>query len=104
MRESHPDAVQFLDGFAVHSYWNDFTPSFLLDQTHMLFPDKFILNTESCLGTGIHVVDLKLDALLYNIEKIIIDLGVKPWTFHGPLLGSWDRAEEYARNYFEVWI
>ncbi|XP_037040604.1 putative glucosylceramidase 3 isoform X5 [Bradysia coprophila] len=76
MNASHKDALRYLDGFAVHWYWNDVTPVVLLDDTHRLFPDKFILNTESCIG-------------------------VFPMTFHGPLLGSWERAEQYAQSYIE---
>lgn len=43
----------------------------LLDRTHEKFPDKILLNSESCIGD-------------------------KPWEKHGPILGSWLRAEEYA--------
>lgn len=50
MQQSHPEAVQYLDGFAVHWYWDNIAPPSLLDKTHEKFPDKFILNTESCLG------------------------------------------------------
>ncbi|XP_037040601.1 lysosomal acid glucosylceramidase-like isoform X2 [Bradysia coprophila] len=81
MNASHKDALRYLDGFAVHWYWNDVTPVVLLDDTHRLFPDKFILNTESCI-----------------VDKLV---GVFPMTFHGPLLGSWERAEQYAQSYIE---
>lgn len=52
MQAAHPESVKYLDGFAVHWYWDDIAPPSLLDQTHEKFPDKFILNTESCLGIG----------------------------------------------------
>lgn len=51
MQEAHPESVKYLDGFAVHWYWDNIAPPSLLDKTHDKFPDKFILNTESCLGT-----------------------------------------------------
>lgn len=51
MQQAHPESVNYLDGFAVHWYWDDIAPPSLLDKTHNKFPDKFILNTESCLGT-----------------------------------------------------
>lgn len=50
MQDTHPEAIKYLDGFAVHWYWDDIAPPSLLDKTHEKFPDKFILNTESCLG------------------------------------------------------
>ncbi|KAG4067248.1 hypothetical protein HA402_000239 [Bradysia odoriphaga] len=76
MQGAHSEAIKYLDGFAVHWYWDNIAPPSLLDKTHKLFPDKFILNTESCLGD-------------------------KPLTVHGPILGSWERAEQYARSYIE---
>lgn len=50
MQEAHPESVKYLDGFAVHWYWDVIALPSLLDKTHRLYPDKFILNTESCLG------------------------------------------------------
>lgn len=76
MEEAHADAVNYLDGFAVHWYWDKLAPASLLDQTHDRWPDKLILNTESCIGD-------------------------KPFQTHGPLLGSWERAEEYIKAYIE---
>lgn len=31
-------------------------------------------------------------------------IGDKPWQKHGPVLGSWSRAEDYITAYFEVRI
>lgn len=50
MQQAHQEAMGYVDGFAVHWYWDDLAPPSLLDKTHNLFPDKFLLNTESCLG------------------------------------------------------
>ncbi|EAT33404.1 AAEL014321-PA [Aedes aegypti] len=70
MDQGHPDATKFVDGFAVHWYWDGVTPPGLLDQASHLYPDKLIFNTEASLGD-------------------------KPFQTHGPILGSWDRAESY---------
>lgn len=76
MHEAHNRSLEYLDGFAVHWYWDKVAPASLLDKTHANWPGKLILNTESCLGD-------------------------KPYQTHGPLLGSWERAEEYVRAYME---
>lgn len=47
-----------------------------LDYTANLYPDKIILNTESCIGD-------------------------KPLQFHGPILGSWIRATIYIDALFQ---
>ncbi|EAT44913.1 AAEL003742-PA [Aedes aegypti] len=70
MDQGHPDATKFVDGFAVHWYWDGVTPPGLLDQASHLYPEKLIFNTEASLGD-------------------------KPFQTHGPILGSWDRAESY---------
>lgn len=76
MHEAHNRSLEYLDGFAVHWYWDKLAPASLLEKTHQRWPDKIILNTESCLGD-------------------------KPYQTHGPVLGSWERAEEYLRAYIE---
>jgi glucosylceramidase len=68
--------MDYVDGFAVHWYWNFIVPPAVIDQTHKNFPDKLIFNTEACLGD-------------------------KPWDHHGPILGKWSRAEEYVENILE---
>lgn len=66
-----------MDGVAVHWYADgSFYPS-LLSQTHDLFPDKFILYTEACEGW---------DAA--PGERVV--------------LGSWQRAQNYAYNIIDV--
>lgn len=76
MEAAHSESVKYLDGFAVHWYWDGIVPPTLLDQTHERFTNKLILNTESCIGD-------------------------KPWQVHGPVLGAWDRAEKYITAFIE---
>lgn len=76
MEAAHSESVKYLDGFAVHWYWDGIAPPNLLDQTHQRYADKMILNTESCIGD-------------------------KPWQVHGPVLGAWDRAEQYIKAFIE---
>ncbi|CAL4071150.1 unnamed protein product, partial [Meganyctiphanes norvegica] len=75
------EASAYIDGVAVHWYSDnrpgDQTGPEVLDQTHELFPDKFILYTEACAGYG------------------------GDPTGKGPILGSWQRAENYATNIIE---
>jgi len=68
-----PEANQYVDGTAVH--WYDDANSYpnLMSETHDLFPDKFILYTEACEG--------------WNAPS---DSRV--------VLGSWERAQNYAYN------
>lgn len=66
-----PNAMDYVSGLAVHWYWDRMIPPILLDKAHDKYPDKIILNTESCVGD-------------------------KPYEHHGPVLGSWERAEKYA--------
>lgn len=50
MEKAHPESVKYLDGFAVHWYWDAIAPPQFLVETHQLYSDKLILNTESCIG------------------------------------------------------
>ncbi|XP_042239573.1 lysosomal acid glucosylceramidase-like [Homarus americanus] len=65
-------AAQYVDGIAIHWYGDNFSPASLLEETHDLFPDFFILGTEACEGDGL------LDASV--------------------VLGSWERLEHYAHD------
>lgn len=76
MEAANPKSMDYVDGFAVHFYFDGYDQPSLLDDTKRLFPSKVILNTESCLGV--------LDVI------------------RGPLLGSWDRAETYILSYIEA--
>ncbi|XP_001994836.2 lysosomal acid glucosylceramidase [Drosophila grimshawi] len=76
MRSSRTKALDYLDGLAVHWYWDEVFGPQLIDEAHKEMPDKLILNTESCIGD-------------------------KPWQTHGPELGSWGRGESYMRAYIQ---
>lgn len=80
------NAMDFVSGLAVHWYWDRMISPSRLDQAHNKFPEKILLNTESCIGD-------------------------KPTETHGPVLGSWSRAERYAlgiiqdlQHYVAGWI
>ncbi|XP_068229944.1 lysosomal acid glucosylceramidase-like [Palaemon carinicauda] len=66
------EAAQYVDGIAVHWYWDDFSSPNLLTRTHELFPDAFLLGTEACVGDK-----------PYEVEVAI---------------GSWERLERYAND------
>ncbi|KAI4467328.1 glucosylceramidase [Holotrichia oblita] len=68
-------AASYLDGIAVHWYWNDFVPASWQTNIHELYPEKFFINTEACKGD-------------------------RPWD-SAVRLGSWDRGEQYARDIIE---
>ncbi|XP_032527246.2 lysosomal acid glucosylceramidase-like [Danaus plexippus] len=71
-----PEAIEYVDGFALHSYFNKITPpsmsTFLLKQ----FPDKFALVTEYCAGSS-------------PSDEPKVDLG------------SWARAKDYVQDILE---
>ena len=46
----HKDALKYMKGIAIHWYTDAFVPASVLDLTHDLAPDKFILMTEACTG------------------------------------------------------
>uniref|UniRef100_A0A1A9X2C4 Glucosylceramidase n=1 Tax=Glossina brevipalpis TaxID=37001 RepID=A0A1A9X2C4_9MUSC len=78
--------LDYLDGLAVHWYWDNFFSPDLIDLTVTFVPNKLLFNTEACVGD-------------------------KPWQTHGPELGSWSRAEQYAqallqdfRHNFNGWL
>lgn len=71
MKNGASNAMDFVSGLAVHWYWDRLVTPQVLDAAHNQYPDKIILNTESSIGD-------------------------RPGQFHGPVLGSWSRAEVYA--------
>uniref|UniRef100_A0A0A1XGL7 Glucosylceramidase n=1 Tax=Zeugodacus cucurbitae TaxID=28588 RepID=A0A0A1XGL7_ZEUCU len=73
MNRTRPGVLNYLDGLAVHWYWDDMFAPNLIDLTVRQLPGKMVLNTESCIGD-------------------------KPWQTHGPELGSWERGEYFARD------
>uniref|UniRef100_A0A1I8MQB8 Glucosylceramidase n=1 Tax=Musca domestica TaxID=7370 RepID=A0A1I8MQB8_MUSDO len=76
MNATKPGSLTYLDGLAVHWYWDDIFGPELIDNTMTSFPDKLLLNTESCVGD-------------------------KPWQTHGPELGSWERGEQYIKAFLQ---
>ncbi|XP_054742491.1 lysosomal acid glucosylceramidase-like isoform X1 [Anastrepha obliqua] len=74
MNRSRPGVLDYLDGLAVHWYWDAIFPPSQIDLTVQRLPGKIVLNTESCIGD-------------------------KPWQTHGPELGSWERGEMYALDF-----
>ena len=46
----NPKAKHYISGIGVHWYFDRFFPATILDNTHNLAPDKFILMTEACTG------------------------------------------------------
>ena len=68
-----PAAAQYVSGIAVHWYTDQYLPSALLELTHQVFPEMFILATEACQG----------------------------WA--GPHdLGNWVKLERYAKDILDV--
>jgi glucosylceramidase len=47
-----PSASKYVSGIAVHWYLDLVVPPSVLDETNAMFPDKFLFETESCLGQG----------------------------------------------------
>jgi len=76
MEKSHNQSLSYIDGLAVHWYWDRMIPPTLLDEHHRKYPDMLIFNTESSLGD-------------------------KPWESSSPILGSWRRAEKYIEGIME---
>lgn len=72
---SDPISESFVDGTAIHWYWNVLSPASVTTQIHDAFPSKFILASEACDG----------------------------WTplEHRVWLGDWSRAEDYAKSIVE---
>lgn len=46
----HKEALKYVKGLAIHWYADIYIPAQVLDLTHDIVPDKFILITESSLG------------------------------------------------------
>lgn len=70
-------AGRYIHGVAVHWYMDSFVPAEIsLGVTHHLYPEYYLFATEACTGFS------------------ALDRGVK--------LGSWQTAEQYARDIIEV--
>lgn len=68
-------AMNYTAGIAVHWYADFISSPNVLDKTHESFPDKFLLLTEACTGSG--------------LELPHVDLG------------SWDRGQKYILSIIE---
>ncbi|XP_028566856.2 lysosomal acid glucosylceramidase-like [Podarcis muralis] len=69
-------SARYIAGIGIHWYYDPTTlPSLTLDPTHSLFPNYFLLYTESCNG--------------YPPNIVRVDLG------------SWDRGVKYSQNILE---
>ncbi|KAH8281150.1 hypothetical protein KR054_012512, partial [Drosophila jambulina] len=86
MNYTRPNSIDYLDGLALHWYWDEIFGNSFIEQTKAYVPDKIMIVSESCIGD-------------------------KPWQAAAPLLGSWERAEKYSRDYlaniklgFHGWI
>ncbi|XP_053617696.1 lysosomal acid glucosylceramidase-like isoform X2 [Plodia interpunctella] len=69
-----PEALDFIDGIAVHFYYDDTNPPSLLNEPLQKYPGKFVIYTEACNGIQ---------------------------TTPPVLLGSWERAIKYLKNIIE---
>ncbi|KAH8383151.1 hypothetical protein KR009_007092, partial [Drosophila setifemur] len=86
MNITRPNSIDYLDGLSLHWYWDEIFGNSFIEHTTEYAPDKIMIVSESCIGD-------------------------KPWQSAAPLLGSWERAEKYARDYllnirlgFHGWI
>lgn len=70
MYQAYPLSKSYVDGHAVHWYWDKYVPPRELDRSHQNYPEKLIIATEACSGD-------------------------KPWEEHRPVLGYWPRAHDY---------
>lgn len=68
-----PVAASYVAGIGFHWYGNNFAPASILDRVHKSHPDKFLLATEATEGAS-------------------------PLELRHVILGSWERAENYARD------
>lgn len=72
---ANDETRSYIDGMAIHWYWDRLAPPSVLDNFHEKFPDIFIFGTEACRGE-------------LPLEQDVI-------------LGSWDRGEHYATDIME---
>ncbi|CAH1363805.1 unnamed protein product [Tenebrio molitor] len=72
----HKTTRDYVDGIAVHWYYDTIFPPSLVKDTHESFPEKFLLATEACRGDKPGEKDVDL--------------------------GSWQRGERYAEDIIEV--
>ncbi|KAJ2942909.1 hypothetical protein O0L34_g15097 [Tuta absoluta] len=70
---ARPEALQYMDGIAVHFYYDIVSPAELLTAASKDFPGKFIIYTEACEGPG-----------PMEVKKVIP--------------GSWSRGVNYIKS------
>ncbi|XP_034240369.1 lysosomal acid glucosylceramidase-like [Thrips palmi] len=68
-----PKVKDYVDGVAVHWYWDLMDPRIGLEATHQHFPDKFLISTEASSAD-------------------------KPWDLVKVQLGSWTRGQKYMTD------
>lgn len=56
-------AKDYINGTAVHWYWDNIFPASWLEKLHNNFPDKFILATEACKGKYVALLTLLATSL-----------------------------------------
>ncbi|XP_052751994.1 lysosomal acid glucosylceramidase-like [Galleria mellonella] len=76
MIKEHPQALQYIDGIAVHFYYDMLSPPELFSLIAKHYPDKFIISSEACVGNY-------------------------PWDIQKVILGSWQRAYTYIHDIFQ---
>lgn len=86
MNRTRPGSLKYIDGVALHWYWDEIFGSSFVYSTSEYMANKIQIISESCIGD-------------------------KPWQKSGPLLGSWERAEKLGRSFmshfkdgFHGWI
>ncbi|XP_072376443.1 putative glucosylceramidase 3 [Diabrotica undecimpunctata] len=72
---AEPENREFIDGIAIHWYFDNETNAYMLNEINEEYPEKYMLYTEACLGVEEE----------FNV-----------------LLGSWERGEAYANNIIQV--
>lgn len=76
MYKSYPESEKFIDGHAVHWYWDQYITVKNIQKTYEKYPNKLIISTEACNGD-------------------------KPWNVHKPVIGDWKRGEDYVIDILE---
>jgi glucosylceramidase len=86
MYEAHPESRNFIDGHAVHWYWNKLASPNVLDRSREWFPEKLLIASEASVG-----------------EKI--------WDERRPVPGLWMRCQHYIleiiedlNHYVNAWL
>ncbi|KAG6461438.1 hypothetical protein O3G_MSEX012628 [Manduca sexta] len=76
MLNEHPNALQYIDGIAVHYYSDFITPAIILTEVNKNYPHIFIIATEACEGSF-------------------------KWERERVSFGSWQRGRNYINDIIE---